>query len=312
MARPIGTWHGFAGQGSIVKSLREHCAGALAKNQPLPHISFSGVSGLGKTELAQTVAKEMGATFLPFFCSPQSKRWQLAKLLAGGVKRCDVLFLDEVHQLHPSVQEILYPAIDKHRVPVVDENNRIQENDWLEVPDFSVIVATDQPGQLVNALRQRIALRYILQPYAVSEMRIIVANRAAEIGLLLSGQACSRIAEAARGVPRRARHLLQSLQTVIEDAGVSISKTMANNHLASIGIDKDNLTESDRQYLGVLARREGHVSLNNLASSLGLDEISVIRDIEPFLMQMELIGVESRGRSLTDKGRKYAEKRGLK
>jgi Holliday junction resolvasome RuvABC ATP-dependent DNA helicase subunit len=152
----------------------------------------------------------------------------------------------------------------------------------------------------------------VLQAYSTAEMRVIVANRSAEIGLLVSGQAQSRIAEAARGVPRRARHLLQSLQTVIEDTGVTVSKTMANNHLASIGIDRDNLTESDRQYIGVLARRIGHVSLHNLASSLGLDEISVIRDIEPFLMQMELIGVESRGRSLTEQGRKYAEKRGLK
>jgi Holliday junction resolvasome RuvABC ATP-dependent DNA helicase subunit len=98
---------------------------------------------------------------------------------------------------------------------------------------------------------------------------------------------------------------------VLEDAGVTVSKTMATAHLASIGIDRDNLTESDRQYLGVLARRDGCVSLHNLATSLGLDEMSVIRDIEPYLMQMELIAVESRGRSLTDTGKKYVANRRL-
>ena len=308
MARPISTWHGFAGQAGIVNSLKEHCAGAVSKNQPLPHICLAGQSGSGKTEISHCIAKEMNTTFLPFFCSPQTKRWQMAKHLAQ-VKRLDVVFLDEIHQLHDSVQEILYPAIDKHQVPLVDENNRIKENEWIDVPEFSVVVATDQPGCLVNALRQRLALRYVLQSYTTPEMKVIVANRASAIGILLSPQATCRIAEASRGVPRRAKHLLQSLHTVLEDAGVVVSKTMANNHLASIGIDKDNLTESDRLYLGVLGRRDGCVSLHNLASSLGLDEVSIIRDIEPYLMGEELISVESRGRSLTDKGRQYVQVR---
>ena len=310
MARPIGTWHGFAGQATVVKTLREHCAGATAKNQPLPHICLAGQSGMGKTAIANCIAKELGTTFLPLFCSPQTKRWQMAKHLAQ-VKRCDVVFLDEVHQLAPAVQEILFPAIDSRKVPLVNEDNRILENQWIEIPEFSVVVASDQPGQLVNAFRQRLALRFVLQPYTTAEMRVIVSARAAEIGILLSPQAASRIAEAARGIPRRARHLLQSLQTVLEDSGVTVSKTMANNHLSSIGIDRFNMTDSDRQYLGVLTRREGHVSLHNLTSSLGLDEISVIRDIEPYLMQEELISVESRGRSLTDKGKQFVSKRGL-
>lgn len=308
--RPIQTWHGFAGQSGIVNSLKEHCQGATAKNQPLPHLCLAGPSGMGKTAIASCVSKELGTNLLPLFASPQTKRWQLARLLSQ-VKRCDVVFIDEIHQLHDSVQEVLYPAIDNHKVAIVDEANRIQENQWLDIPQFSVIVATDQPGAIVNALRQRMALRYVLQPYSTPEMRVIVSNRAAEIGILLSPQACSRIAEAARGVPRRAKHILQSLHTVIEDAGVIVSKTMSNAHLASIGIDRENLTESDRRYLGVLGRANRCVSLNNLSQSLGLDEASVVRDVEPYLMQMELISVESRGRSLTEQGRRYVQDRRL-
>ena len=310
MARPIESFHGFCGQTAIVKSIKEHCSGAVAKNSPLPHICLAGPSGMGKTELASCIAKELGTEFLSFFCSPQAKRWQLAKHLAK-VNRLSIVYLDEIHAVPPSVQEVLFPAIDKGKVPVVDEHNRIVENEWIDVPPFTVVVSTDQPGQLVNAFRQRLALRYVLQPYSTAEMRVIVANRAAEIGILLLPQAASRIAEAARGVPRRAKHLLQSLHTVLEDTGVTVTKTMANNHLLSIGIDRDNFTESDRKYLGVLARRKGHVSLQNLSSSLGLDDISVTRDIEPFLMQQELISVESRGRSLSPKGVVYVAERGL-
>lgn len=304
MARPINTWHGFAGQSSIVQALKDHCSGAVAKNQPLPHICLAGLSGMGKTNIANCISKELGTTFHPFFCSPQVKRWQMAKHLAN-VQRCDIVFLDEIHQLAPAVQEVLYPAIDSGRVPVVNENNRIVENEWVEIPEFTVVIATDQPGQLVNALRQRMALRFVLQPYAIEEMKVIVSSRASEIGILLSPQACKRIAEAARGVPRRARHLLQSLQTVLEDTDVSISKIMANRHLASIGIDKDNLVDSDRQYLSVLARASKPVSLRNLTSSLGLDEMSVLRDVEPYLMHSELVAVQSRGRTLTEKGQKF-------
>lgn len=310
MARQLGTWHGFAGQYSVVKALKDHCAGATAKNQVLPHICLAGSSGMGKTAIANCIAKELGTNFLPLFCSPQTKRWQMAKHLSQ-VKRCDVVFLDEVHQLHDSVQEVLYPAIDNRKVQLVDENNRLQEGQWIDIPEFCVVAATDQPGSMVNAFRQRLALRFVIQPYTIAEMRIIVANRAAETGILLSPQAASRVAEASRGVPRRAKHILQSLSTVMENADVTVSRTMSNNHLQSIGIDRDNFTESDRQYLGVLARRKSHVSLHNLTSSLGLDEMSVIRDIEPYLMQMELISVESRGRSLTDKGRKYIQDRRL-
>lgn len=225
--RPIETWHGFAGQAAVVRALREHCAGASAKNQPLPHLCLAGPSGMGKTAIANCISKELGTTFLPLFCTPQTKRWQMAKHLAK-VRKCDVVFLDEVHQLHSSVQEVLFPAIDNHKVMGVDENNRITENEWLEIPEFCVVAATDQPGAMVNAFRQRMALRFVLQPYSLAEMRVIVANRAAETGILLSPQACSRIAEAARGIPRRAKHLLQSLHTVMEDGGVTVSKTMSN------------------------------------------------------------------------------------
>ena len=281
MGRPLPTWHGFAGQTQIVSSLLQHCNGALAKGTPLPHILLSGPSGMGKTELAKCLSHEMGVECLDFYSSPQTKRWQLALHLAKVAKKGDVVFVDEIHALQDSVQELLYPAIDRHEVPVVDpDKHRIRENEWQPISPFTLVVASDQPGKLVNALKQRCVLRYTLGHYTEQEMRVIVLNRAAETGVLLSPQAARRIAQASRGVPRRARHILHSLHTVMEDTDVRVSKTMADRHLASIEIDKDNLTQADRMFLSILAGRGSTVSLHDLASQIGLDEESV-RNLDP-------------------------------
>ena len=189
--------------------------------------------------------------------------------------------------------------------------HRIVENEWVTIPPFTLICATDQPGKLKNALRQRLVLRYTLGDYTDREMRVIVGNRAAELGVLLSPQAATRIAQAARGVPRRARHILHSLHTCLDDTTVVVSKVAANRHLASIGIDKDDLNGNDRAYLGVLGRRGGFVSLETLAMQLGLDDVTLKREVEIHLTKRELVSVDSRGRSLTDAGRKYVSDRRL-
>jgi len=311
MGREISSFHGFCGQSEIVQSLQEHCTGAMAKGSPLPHICLMGPSGMGKTELANAVAKEMGVTFHSYFASPQSKRWQLSMALAK-IKKADIFFIDEIHALADGVQECLYPALDRLQVPLVDpETNRIVENEWTQIQPFSLIVATDQPGKLKNALRQRLVLKLTLGDYSEREMRIIVGNRAAEIGVLLSPQAATRIAQASLGGPRRARHILHSLHTCLEDLSVPVSKVAANRHLSSIGIDKDDLNSNDRAYLGVLARRGGFVSLETLAMQLGLDDITLKRDIEIQLTKREWVSVDSRGRSLTEKGQKFVQDRRL-
>ena len=311
MGRPIETFHGFCGQAETVASLRDHCSGAMAKSTPLPHVCLMGPSGMGKTELTRCVAAELGTTCHNFFASPSSKRWQLAVALSK-IQKSDIFFVDEIHALADGVQECLYPAIDKLQVPQVDPvTHRIVENEWVTIPPFTLICATDQPGKLKNALRQRLVLRYTLGDYTDREMRVIVGNRAAELGVLLSPQAATRIAQAARGVPRRARHILHSLHTCLDDTTVVVSKVAANRHLASIGIDKDDLNGNDRAYLGVLGRRGGFVSLETLAMQLGLDDVTLKREVEIHLTKRELVSVDSRGRSLTDAGRKYVSDRRL-
>jgi len=310
MARPLPSFHGFVGQADTVRSIQDHCRGSLSKSRPLPHILFMGPSGMGKTELSKCVAKEMGVGCHDFFASPASKRWQIAKHFLK-VKEGDIVFIDEIHALQDSVQEVLYPAVDRREVPVVDERSRVVENEWVKIPAFTLIAASDQIGKLKNALLQRMPLRFCLRDYTEAEMKVIVANYAASIGILLSPQAAKRLGKASRGVPRRARHLLHSLHTCLENTSQTVTMSMADKHLKSVGIDKDDLTEHDRLYLGILARRGGFVSLESIAIQLSLDAETVMHQVEPFLTRMEVISVDRRGRTLTDKGISYVKQRGL-
>ena len=311
MGRPLPVWHGFVGQQEIVASLREHAQGALQKNEALPHIAFGGPSGVGKTHLARAIATEMGTKCLEFYASRQSRKGQLAAQLAT-IKKADVLFIDEVHALPIDCQELMFPAIDRYEVPAVDqERATVRENDWVKIDPFTLVIATDQPGMLRKALKQRIVLRYSLGEYTLPEMRQIVFNYAAELKVLLKPQAATRLAEAARGLPRRARHLLNAMRITLSDTNVEINKGIVDRYLKSIGIDEDNLTKSDRQYLRILCERKSHVSITTMAIQLGTDTVAVQTDIEGYLIRLGLVAVESAGRILTATGKKYCAERGL-
>lgn len=294
-----------------MSSLRDHCLGAKSKGEPLPHLQLGGPSGVGKTHLAKSIAAEMQTDCIEHYASRQSKKWQISELLAT-VKKGDVVFIDEVHALPVDVQELLYPAIDLLQVPEVDaEKHRIVENKSIKIPPFTLVVATDQPGMLRNALRQRLVLRYTVGCYSLMELRQIVFGYAANLGLLLKPQAATRLAEAARGIPRRARHMLLSLHTVTQDLQLEITKVMVDKHLASLGVDHDNLNKDDRRYLTVLRQRGGYMSLPNLALQLGMDVMAVQRDVEAYLIHREWVGIDSRGRFLTPTGRTFVAERRL-
>jgi Holliday junction DNA helicase RuvB len=311
MGRPILSFRGFVGQRDTVRSLREHCRGAVAKGEPLPHIRLDGPSGSGKTRLAKAVAQEMGTSCLDFYSSRQSKKVQVAETLAQ-VKAGDIVFIDEIHALPLDSQELLYPAIDRLEVPEIDAEKRcVVEGKWKKIPPFTLIAATDQPGKLQKALRQRLVLRYTLADYTEPELRQIVFNYAAEHKMLLKPQAATRLAQAARGIPRRARHLLESLRTVMSDLNVEIDKVHVDRHLKSIGIDSDNLTPTDRRYLSILHKGGGRMSLASLALQLGLDADTVYQETETYLQRKGLITIGSGGRHITDAGSNLIVERGL-
>ena len=309
MPRPIQTWHGFAGQKEIVAALREHARGALRMHEPMLHCLLTGPSGIGKTRLAESLAKEMGTNCATFASSNKSQKIQVVDLLMK-MKKADVLFIDEIHALPIDCQEMLFPAIDRQIVPLVDhEKRRLDESKTAEIQPFTLVAATDQPGKLRKALKQRIPLVFHLGAYSLAEMRVIVGNYAANLGLLMKPQAITRIANASRGIPRRARHLLTSLKVVMPDLTQEVSKTFIDRHLRSIGIDDENLAAMDLRYLEVVRDHAGKVSLSTLAHQLQVDTAAVLTDIEPYLMFRGFVGIESRGRYLTAAGLKLLNDR---
>jgi Holliday junction DNA helicase RuvB len=311
MGRPLPSWHGFVGQSDIVGAIKSHCRGSLSKGEALLHILLKGTSGTGKTHLARAVAIEMQTNCLTFYSSKQSRKWQLAESLLR-VKKGDIFFIDEVHALPPDCQELLYPAIDEKKVPEVDrEKHHVIENKWVSIPEFTLIVATDQPGILNGPLRERFPLKYTLSNYTAQEMRQIVSNRATELNLYLKPQAAARMAEAAHGNPRRAKHLLQSLRTLMPDLQEDVTKEMVERNLKIQGIDVDNLRSEDRSYLSVLRKCDGHMSLPTLALQLELDEMALRHDVETYLIKMGWVGIDCRGRFLTSSGKMFVEGRGL-
>lgn len=311
MARPLPTLHGFVGQRKTVETLRAHIQGAIGKSEPLPPTLLVGPSGIGKTKLAQAIASEMATNFVELYSPATPRKWQVIETLRA-LKPLDVAFIDEIHAFPGECQELLYPAIDLHRVPEVDaDKHRIVPDKWVDIAPFTMIAATDQPGTLRKALKSRFVMQFHMEYYDVSELRQIVLNHAAELGILLTPQAATRLAEAARGIPRFACRRLESYRISAQDLAQEVSKGTIDRYLATIGINENNLSSTDMRYLGILRDRGGMASLDTLALQLNLDVISVRNDVESYLVRRGLIGIERGGRVLTLQGRQILADGGL-
>ena len=312
MPRPIELFHGFCGQPAIVQAIRTHCAGAIQRSLALPHMLLGGPSGMGKTHLAHATAAELGTRCIGVFSSKDARRPAMIEKLSS-VKFGDIFFVDEIHALPIESQELLYPAIDRQQIPKLEiEKKRTVENGWIDIPKFTLIAATDQPGHLRHALQQRIVLRFTLTEYAPREMRQIALNYAAELGVLLTPQSATVIASACRGTPRRARHMLESLNLCLKEPQAPVTASAARKHLLSLGIDALGLTPDDRRCLRILAERGSPISADNLARALGLDRAALQREVEPFLIQRGWLGTASCGRFLTPAGQALVAGRGLR
>ena len=311
MARPLPTLHGFVGQRSIVETLQAHVQGATSKSEPLPPTLLTGPTGVGKTELAKAIASETRTNFIELYSPSNPRKWQVIETLRA-LKPLDVAFIDEIHAFPYECQEILYPAIDSRRVPEVDaDKHRIEPDKWVDIAPFTLIAATDQPGTLRKALKSRFVMQFHMDYYNVSELRQIVLNRAADLGILLTPQAATRLAEAARGLPRLACRRLDSYRIWAQDLGQEVTRGMIDRYLDSLGISETNLTSTDMSYLKTLRDRGGRASLDTLALQLNLDAVEVKFDLESYLVRRGLIGIERGGRVLTEQGRQILADGGL-
>lgn len=298
MSRPAFRFRNFIGHRSKVEPVIRIVRGAKARGLPAGHIIVIGPSGVGKSLLVRELAAEYGTHVVKIIGAVSAKELMaaLAKMKPG-----DFLLLDEAHALPQDVQEILYQLMDSLTVQVPGQPEPFQ------VPAVTVVLSTDKPGALQNALHKRIGTEVHLELYDDKSMKEIVEEVAERENLLLSPQAATRLAAVANGLPRRAEQQLNKLKFYYPDAeGGQISIGQVTEFMGDFGIDEWGFGDRERRYLKFL-RREGAASVATLASVLGVDPAFVERQVEPKLRRHGLVRIGGGGRILTKDGREWTK-----
>jgi Holliday junction DNA helicase RuvB len=302
MPRPTPRFHDFIGQRPVVALLRRQLGGAQACSEPFPHTLFHGRSGVGKSMLAQAVAAEMGTCVVP--AMGYDDRHAVADKLAT-LRAHDLLFVDECHRLGHAEQELLCEAIDHDSIPASDPKGTDRppgDDGRVTIPPWTLVLATDQPGRLLNALLKRIVIDIPLALYPVVELKEIVEVMAGKANVLLSPQAARLIAEVANGLPRQANQILKNLRLFHRDAETrQLGAPEVREYLDAAGYDPSGLNLQEVRYLEALDR-QGVSSLTSLARALGSDANYVRDQVEPAILQRGLVRITPSGRRLTDAG----------
>jgi holliday junction DNA helicase RuvB len=291
----------FVGQRGLRDNLRVFIEAARRRGEALDHVLLAGPPGLGKTTLAQIVAREMGVGFRATSGPVIQRGGDLAALLTNLQPR-DVLFIDEIHRLSPSVEEILYPAMEDFQLDLIIGEGPAARSIRIDVAPFTLIGATTRSGLITRALRERFGIPLRVGFYEAAELAAIVARGARILGLDLRPDGAAEIARRARGTPRVAMRLLRRIRdfAAVEGAA-SVDATAADAALLRLEVDECGLDGMDRRYLRCIAQNYGGgpVGIETMAAALG-DERDVIEEVvEPYLIQEGFVQRTSRGRMLT-------------
>ncbi len=290
----------FVGQKQARENLTVFIEAAKARNEPLDHVLFSGPPGLGKTTLAQIVARELGVSFRATSGPVLVRAGDLAALLTNLEAR-DVLFIDEIHRLNPAVEEILYPAMEDFELDLIIGEGPSARSVKIGLQPFTLIGATTRSGLLTTPLRDRFGIPIRLSFYDTDDL--IRSWREAR-GCLASRypDGAREIAMRSRGTPRIAARLLKRVRDFAAVAGrVEIDQTVADAALARLEVDQKGLDAFDRRYLALIAEAfgGGPVGLDTLAAALGEPGDAIEEIVEPYLIQQGFVQRTPRGRMLT-------------
>lgn len=291
----------YIGQKKAKENLEIYIKAAKLRNETLDHVLLYGPPGLGKTTLSNIIAKEMGVNIRVTSGPAIEKQGDLVAILTN-LSEGDVLFIDEIHRLPRTVEEILYPAMEDFSLDIIIGKGPAARSIRLDIPHFTLVGATTRSGQLTAPLRDRFGVLLRLELYTPEELAQIVTRSAGILGIRIEPDGALEIASRSRGTPRIANRLLKRVRDIaqIEFDG-NITETVAQKALERFEIDELGLDEFDRKMLKTIITNYGGgpVGLDTLAAAVGEESITIEDVYEPYLMQIGFLSRTNRGRCVT-------------
>ena len=294
----------FVGQAAAKDNLRVFMESAKSRGEAMDHVLFFGPPGLGKTTLAQIVARELGVGFRATSGPVIAKAGDLAALLTN-LEDGDVLFIDEIHRLSPVVEEVLYPAMEDRALDLIIGEGPAARSVRIDLKPFTLVGATTRQGLLTTPLRDRFGIPVRLNFYTVPELERVVMRGAGLLGVAIDPEGAREIARRARGTPRVAGRLLRRVRDFAHVAGDGVvTREVADAALTRLEVDALGLDAMDRRYLHMIADiyKGGPVGVETLAAGLAEPRDTIEDVVEPFLIQLGLVARTARGRCLNDRG----------
>lgn len=288
----------YVGQDKIKNNLKIFIEASKKRKEALDHVLLYGPPGLGKTTLSHIIANELGVQ-LRITSGPAIERAGDLAAILSKLAPNDVLFVDEIHRLNRSVEEVLYPAMEDFALDIVIGKGPGARSMRINLPPFTLIGATTRVGMLTGPLRDRFGVICRLEMYSASELAVILKRSAGILGIEIEDDACLEIAGRSRGTPRIANRLLKRIRDFAQVLGEGIiTMSIADKALELLEIDALGLDFTDRRIIGAIIEKfgGGPVGLDTLAAATGEESVTIEDVIEPFLLQLGFIARTPRGR----------------